>query len=290
MIRLVAFDLDGTVLSETGQLSESSAGAINSLCEHGVSVASISGRNVEKSQAPFADHPDLAAALYVGSYNGALVLGRESGGKRGVLHDQRLDPGVYAELTAYIRDERLNLVYCHCVANGSSIREQYISDRDSDSLRGLAAQTGMDFPLDGDLVARMGSGDLGPPPKLIIFPGEERRDAVLNDMHRRFGESLYLARTGTDRIETMHPEVNKGVALGEVARACGASPGETLALGDGDNDLPMLRSAAVGVLLGNADAQTREDVAGSGVVVGASFEDDGFAEAVRRYVLEAEDG
>ena len=106
------------------------------------------------------------------------------------------------------------------------------------------------------------------------------------DMQRLFGNRLYLVRTGEDRIEVMHPDVNKGVALREIARSRGVPLAQTMSVGDGDNDLPMLREAGLGVLLASADEGTRRQAeAEGGILIGEDFESDGFARAVEEHVL-----
>ena len=56
-------------------------------------------------------------------------------------------------------------------------------------------------------------------------------------------------------------------------------------IGDGDNDLPMLEAAGLGVLMANADEETRRDAADLGLETVASQAEDGFSEAVNRFVL-----
>jgi hydroxymethylpyrimidine pyrophosphatase-like HAD family hydrolase len=82
----------------------------------------------------------------------------------------------------------------------------------------------------------------------------------------------------------MHPEVNKAVALRKLCEACNVSPSQALAIGDGDNDLPMLREAGIGVLMGNADPLTRKTADAAGVGMAESLAEDGFSRTVARYV------
>ena len=287
MIRLVAFDLDGTVLSGLNRASEASIEAIRALVKRGVGVASVSGRNVEKSQEPFAAVPDLAAAMFIGSYNGAVVLNSATDGPRRLLREERLPEAEFREVMDYIGAKGLNFVYCRCEVGKEGVEETYMTDRETESVRGLAMLTGMRFVFDTGLISRIGDGELGPSPKLIVMPGKERRDAVLEEMRQAFGGRLYMARTGEDRIEMMHLEANKGVALRAIALAYGVSAGEVLAVGDGDNDLPMLQEAGVGVLVESADEVTRQAAREAGVRMAPAFEAEGFAETVYRYVLDA---
>ena len=74
-VRLLAYDLDGTVVNDVNEVTDASLAALRRAVDAGVAVASISGRNVEKSQEPFAGVPDIQRAALLGCYNGAMVLG-----------------------------------------------------------------------------------------------------------------------------------------------------------------------------------------------------------------------
>ena len=57
-----------------------------------------------------------------------------------------------------------------------------------------------------------------------------------------------------------------------------------IAIGDGDNDLPMLRAAGIGVLMGNAKPEVRRLAEGAHIEVGPSLEEEGFSATISRYV------
>jgi hypothetical protein len=282
-IGLVAFDLDGTLLNGTGSVSAQSIDTLDRLLDAGIIVASISGRNVHKSQAPF--EKGLGCRLFVGSYNGAVVLGATVEGGRELLFEQRLSPEEFDALTNYISDRQINFVYCGFEMEGQAITEAYTTDRDSESIRNLHRLTGTEFVYDSNLSERLKKGELGPSPKLILMPGNDLRDEVLAELSDDFRDRLYIARTGDDRIEVMHPGVNKAVALQAICSACGVEMEDTLAIGDGDNDLPMLMEAGVGILMSNADEETRGIATGAGVNLCPSLEDEGFSAAVEQYVF-----
>ena len=287
MIRLVAYDLDGTVMSDKNQIVGEAISAIRSLLARGIAIASISGRNVEKSQEPFSAEPEILRNTYLGCYNGAVVLGPAKAGGRSLLHEQRMAASALEAAVAFVDSRGLNFVFCSCRVGDGAVREEYIADRDSESVRKLAALAGLEMVVDGTIVRRIGEGEFELPPKLLILPGPDTREQVLSEMQAQMGGTVYLARTGDDRIEVMHPEVNKAVALRAICREAGVEPEASMAIGDGDNDLPMLGDAGTGVLMANADEETRKAAARMGVELTATLEADGFSGALHRFALDA---
>lgn len=74
--------------------------------------------------------------------------------------------------------------------------------------------------------------------------------------------------------------VNKGTGIDVMANHFGFDLSETLAVGDGGNDIPMINHAAVGIAMGNASA----DVKAVADYVTDSVDDDGLSKALERYV------
>ena len=283
MIDLVAFDLDGTVLDSEGRLAASAVAALEELIGRGIPIASISGRSMLRIEHCFAAHPALARALYVAGYNGSVILGPGEGAEREVLREERLDEASFVQLVEYGRAEGLNLMYCLFERTAAGIAEEYRHVRPIDHLEALG---GPGMVLDADLYARCRRGELGAPPKIMLEVAPERRDQHIADIEALCGDRVYVAWALPDRVELMRRGVDKGVALRTLADRVGGCAERVLAIGDADNDLPMLRAAGTGVLLGNAKPEMQAAVAGEDVRIGPSLAEDGFAKMVREYALD----
>jgi hypothetical protein len=85
------------------------------------------------------------------------------------------------------------------------------------------------------------------------------------------------------RIEVVLPGISKAQAMARVAQQLGVSREETLAIGDGDNDVEMVEWAGLGVAMGNATPAVKA-VADW---IAPSVDEDGVAVALLRYVLRA---
>jgi Cof subfamily protein (haloacid dehalogenase superfamily) len=286
MIKLVAFDLDGTVVDHENVPTRSTLETIERLIDQGIHVASISGRSISNSQRPFEQNTDFADTLSVGSYNGALALDRVRDGNRRLLHEQRMPEDMFREIIRYVDTEGINYIYCNLKFDDGRVEiEDYTPLREDKTIQDMVVQTGSEFVIDPDLTRKIDSGFYGIPPKVLICPGEDRREAVYADLKSRFNDRLYIERTDVDRVEAMHPTVNKAKALAAICEASEVAIEEAMAIGDGSNDLPMLEAAGVGALLGNADDTTK--AAARNVEHLPSFHDNGFTVAVERFVFDA---
>ena len=288
VIKLVAFDLDGTVLNHSNTPSDASMAAIRAVLDRGVAVASMSGRNFERSQIPFLCDLEVADALYAGCYNGAMVFSPKHvlNGGRKMMHEQRLPDDVFLSLIQYAAEQRMNFVYCRCDLHGEGIREVYMTDRTTQMSRAVAVMTDMVYDVDADLAQRILAKELTTPPKIMLLPKAGDADETVDELKTIFGDQIYMAWAVAGRIEVMHPDVNKGAALSAIADHLGLGLGEVMAVGDGNNDLPMLRAAGLGILMGNADAATQRAVAGEDILRTDAIEREGFAKAVHRYALD----
>lgn len=97
-------------------------------------------------------------------------------------------------------------------------------------------------------------------------------------VHANAGPAGDFTRAG---IQVTHFEADKEHAVRELLRLTKTDKAHTLAIGDGDNDLPLFRSATLKVAMGNASEKLK---AAADEIV-ASVAGDGFAEAIRRFVL-----
>lgn len=97
----------------------------------------------------------------------------------------------------------------------------------------------------------------------------------------RFGETLYITRSHPRLVEGMAQGVNKGQALRQLCAMLQIDPERVLAVGDNDNDIPLLQAAGYGVAMGNASPGLKA-VADW---IAPSIEEDGAAVALEKFVL-----
>lgn len=236
--RLVALDLDDTLLGPTQRLSERTLRAVRALVTRGAYVVLASGR-LHSAIQRFADQLGLETLII--SYNGAMV--RHSRTQEIWLHEQL--PADLAEiLLDYCAPQRLQLNWY--------LHDTVLTAAYTPWLSLYQRRTLAPVEIRPNFVTEVRGTH---PTKLIIVDDPQANDVRRHRFQEQFGTRLYITRTADEYLEFMPPTANKGIALALVASRLGIAPEETIAFGDGSNDLPMIRWAGMGVAVANARAE-----------------------------------
>lgn len=187
-----------------------------------------------------------------------------------------------------------------CFVNGKPIYRHVISDEDVKAM--MDYQTNVrSFPL--LIVQESGSTinfydqNLREALDLINFP-----EIAYAPLEQMFAEPVYQLTGGFDKYEEVeimkhlpgcetarwHPAFtdiipkgsSKAVGIDKICEHFGFDISETLAIGDGGNDTPMLRHASIGIAVGGAD----DDVKAAADYVTDTVENDGYAKALRKFI------
>jgi Cof subfamily protein (haloacid dehalogenase superfamily) len=240
-------DLDGTLLDEECHFTEVDAAAIRRARDRGLIIVLASGRPT-KMIWPTAEGLGVNGPLI--AYNGAAVYEDCSPEAKRFYHCAL--PAKYAdELIDYAHRERFQLNY---------VLDDVIYAEDAPDLRPYAelyaARTGALFTYVPSL-ARFKGND---PTKTLIVteradpahPNPRDRDELFKYWKNRWDSAVYVTPSQPEFLEFLNKAVSKGTALAMVAEHCGVAQEEVLALGDAENDAPMLAWAGTGVAVANA--------------------------------------
>lgn len=245
--RLVALDLDGTLLDWTGRLLDGIADAVAELRDRGDHVVVATGRSVH-SALPYAQQLGIDVGPAVTS-NGAVTV---------ELHGER--PGYrITDLVTFDAGPALRLVR-------EELPDALFAVEDVG--RGFFVHGVFpDGEMDGE-VTPVGFEDLcAVPATRVVIRSPEHTDADFHAMVERIGlQEVSYAVGWTAWLDLSPQGVSKATALEAVREQLGVDPARTVAVGDGRNDVEMLRWAARGVAMGHADDVTRsaaDEVTGS---------------------------
>jgi Cof subfamily protein (haloacid dehalogenase superfamily) len=119
-----------------------------------------------------------------------------------------------------------------------------------------------------------------PPTKLVAVGDPVALDGLEQRMLERFDGRLYISKSLPHFLEFASPEVTKGAGLAFLAERLGFTAAQTVAFGDGENDVELLEWAGYGVAVENA----HERVLGVADFVSPPCDEEGVAQVIEAYL------
>lgn len=268
-IRLIAVDLDNTLLNSQHQMSERNEKALKAAIAAGAQVILATGKTYQAGA-------EIARKLGLNT-PGIYVQGTTVYNSDGSLRSQMtLDAQIVRQALTFAEDRG----YAMAIYSGNRILVRQHNARVEE------LTTYYHEPTPEVVGALQNLLDSVPVNKLLaVYPNDPRRITALRwQLSMQINGTARLLQAGLDdMLELLPSGASKGAALKGIAREMGIPVSQIMAIGDAENDLEMLQLAGLGVAVSNAAAPVK---AAADVVV-ASNDEDGVAEAVERYVLDA---
>ncbi len=285
MIKLLALDLDGTLLDSQGRISVANKEAIRAAEERGVLVTIATGRRFRDAR-PVAIEIGFNAPIV--THNGALVKFADS---LEVVESSLIAAGTVREILRVGREfggEPLvsadpagkGTMYYDIISENNIPLQKYIAwsrrlhgDEAEDAIHHVGR---IEDVLDTAEVIHVSfSGPCGPMFDLERVLGDELGNAVniLATIYPHLDFTL---------LDILPPSASKATGVDHLATMHGVSHAEVMVCGDNFNDLEMLEYAGTSVVMGNAAAELRER---EDFHVTATNDENGVAEAIRRFIL-----
>ncbi len=269
-VKLIALDLDGTLLDSGKRLSPENAAALQKAAQEGIYVVPTTGRF-------YAAMPqvvrDLPYVRYVIDVNGAGIRDVQTG-ERVFRADIPWDEAV--RIMDHL--ETLPVIY-DCFQDD----EAFMSRRMYEQIPLFAPDehyykmlTELRKPVD-DLRDFLRARKRGIQKTQFFFRDMDLRRRLLTELPARFS-AYTVSSSVVNNIEITHKKANKGDALRFLCEYLGFSAKNSVAFGDDLNDIPMLKAAGVGVAMQNA----RPEALSAADKVTESNDDDGVAKELRR--------
>jgi len=259
-IRIIAMDLDGTLVKGPHGVTRRVRQAIGAARDAGIEVTIATGR-MFRSARRFA--ADLQVTLPIICYQGSLVRDPVTG----VTYQHEVLPtGPAQAAVKFARERGLHV--------NAYIDDELYMEADTPEGRFYAASSNVPITFVDDLAAAVSAGST----KLVFVMDEDRVLTAIADMDGRFGPAVQATRSHPRFAEVVRRDVNKGLALARVAAVANVSLHQTMGIGDNLNDLDLVRSAGIGVAMSDGDPRV---LAAADWITG-SYEDDGVAQAIER--------
>jgi Cof subfamily protein (haloacid dehalogenase superfamily) len=228
---VVACDLDRTLIAEDYVLRPRTRAALEAARERGLHVIVVTGRMFQ------AVRPYLTGPEPVVCYQGAAVVDPQSGE---FLEHVPIPLELAREAIAAIQDDGYGL---NCYVGD----ELYV-EKVTPEAEGYADFQHIELHVVGPLLAWIEQ----PPTKLVVVGDPEQLDDLGAGLRVHFDGRLFIAKSLPRFLELAHPDVSKGSGLQFVADRLGFTAAETVAFGDGENDLELVDWAGYAVAVENA--------------------------------------
>lgn len=275
MIKLIALDIDGTLLDSQGRVPDDNLAALEEAASRGVRLVVVTGRSFPFALPAVAALPDPLTLVV---HNGAIARTRE-----GETILRRLLPRAVARgvLTATASWRADTVVIFDRAGAGQMVYDRmdwthpHRSGFHAKNRHLIAAVEALEDALDDDPVQVAFNGGVAAMREVLAHL--ETLD-VAPDLAVSLTE--YPARDFS-LVDVCGAGTTKGATLAEVAAGFGVARHEVMAIGDNFNDRDMIAWAGTGVVMGNA----AEDLRAGGWHVTGTNDEAGLAAAVRRFVL-----
>ena len=248
-IKMIAFDLDGTLLTTDKRLTERTRKALEQAVEKGIHIIPATGRPMSGIPKEIIDFPGIR---YIVSSNGARVLDMKN---RDVLYEETLPVEKAGEILdifeKYQKDPAMQRYIITTRRPVESTRVKFETEN-----RGL------------DKIQ-------------ALFVSQEDKLEAWESIESQVGD-VEVTGALSNNIEVNAKGIHKGSALQFLGELLGISMDEVITFGDGSNDIKMLEMAGTGVAMANS-VQKVLDIAD---ITAMSNDEDGVARIIEQYVLE----
>jgi len=258
-MKLIASDLDGTLLNMNSKVSKTNAGAIQKAIDKGIKFVVVTGRSYDAANMPL---EEVGITCPIITLNGASTVDVN----KNILRDIPMDISVCEKVFTACQKGRMYTEFFTNKGLFSFGRDQFI-DRMTRWWKTInpdftdeEIQQKIELRFQNESVQFIESYDqLMTTPNLKIYKllsfaeDEESHKKVFDELKSE--EGVLITSSGYLNLEFNHPDAKKGLALKELADSMEIDMKDVMALGDNLNDKSMLEMAGRGVAMGNADKE-----------------------------------
>lgn len=270
-IKMVVFDLDGTILNESRIISQRNKEAVHSLRDAGIEYTLASGRT-ELQMRLYAEELDVRLPII--ACNGAVVYDHREDRN---LYRKQMSEQLIVDALEYLIANRMDFM-CYsaeCIYYPDYGRKIEVMHLYNEKARASGSRLIRTETVNNRVreVAAIGMVKI-----LVMIVRHEDRQAICDIVAPH---DATVVASMSDALDIMAPNVSKGSGMAQLASIRGIDLKEVVAFGDHDNDASMLAMAGTGIAMGQATAAARA-VAD---LIAPPCDDDGVAIAIESYIL-----
>jgi Cof subfamily protein (haloacid dehalogenase superfamily) len=263
-IRLFLADVDGALVTKDKVLTEAAMAAVRELDQAGIAFAITSGRPPRGMSMLI---EPLALRTAIAGFNGGVLVNPDLS----VIESHTLEPATAKQALKLILDQGLDAwVYTE--------KEWLIRDQDAPHV----ARETWTVKFDAKVVASFTDTDLAHAVKIVGISDDLNLVAACEKVTQStLGKKASAARSQPYYLDVTHPQANKGAVVASLSKLLNIPPIQIATMGDMPNDVLMFRKSGFSIAMGNSS----DDVKAQASAVTDSNENEGFANAVRKFIL-----
>ena len=266
MYKLIAVDMDGTLLNEEKEISNRAKEAIGKLKEKGKRLVLATGRPLNGVMQYIEKLNLFDENDYVIAFNGALVQSTKT---KKIIFNRPLSLTSYQELYKVSQQLGVNI---HALTDQSVLTPKNNPYTEIESnINHIPIIEGAVNEQDPATIIV----------KVMFIDDEKKLDEIVPKLPGWVKEKYTILRSAPYFLEFLDKSVNKGAGVSAVAKQLGLKREEIICVGDAGNDLDMIRYAGLGVAMGNAF----EEVKSEADYITHTNEEDGVAHVIEEFML-----
>lgn len=265
MYKLIAVDMDGTLLREDKTISNKTKQAIKKAVEKGVKVVLASGRPIAGLERYLKELDLLNAEDYVMSFNGSLIQNAKT---KEVVSKNVLKG---KDLKALYEISKALGVNIHAFTSQGLVTPQMSEYTGVESSINQIPVHIVDFDQiddEEDVV------------KVMMIDPQPVLDEAIKKMPKALYEQYTVVKSAPYFLEFLNKASSKGTGIKALAEYLGIKQEEVICIGDAGNDLDMIQFAGLGVAMANAFEEVKE----AADYITKSNEEDGVAHVIEKFI------
>ncbi|MBE6050401.1 MAG: sugar-phosphatase [Clostridium sp.] len=267
MYKIIALDMDGTLLNDEKIITEKTKNALMKAREKGVKVVLASGRPVDGLKKYLKELNLIDNDEYVLSFNGGLV-------QRTGNEDVIFEVGLTGKDLHYLNDISSELnVNIHAFSPNRGLITPKIS-------KYTEVEANLN-DIDINVIDFSEVGEDEHIVKVMFIDEAEILDEAIEKLPKEIYEKYTVVKSTPFFLEVINKTSGKGRGLKALADHLNVKQEEIIAVGDAANDLDMIEYAGLGVAMGNATEEVKEKAN----YITASNNEDGIAEIIEKFIL-----
>ena len=240
MIKLIATDLDGTLLNSKSQLSQKTIDVLKKAKEQGIYVVPCTGRPLASIQGYLKELGLYDDNDYSITFNGGLVQHNQSGE---VIYSAQITKEESQKIVDFLNNKKMSYdLLCHDYLLAPAGQEESFYERLNHQLpvKHFEQFTALECN------------------KIVVNGSEAEVSSWLDDVFKAFGDDFYVVRTMPELLEIASKKVGKEKGIAQLCQFLNLSMDQVISFGDEANDIEMLEQTGMGIAMENASEVVKQ--------------------------------